>query len=267
MNLAIRGIEANLGDRADDSFHRDLHPDLRADFILANPPFNKDDWYSDELRDDPRWKFGVPPASNANFAWVQHIVYHLAPRGVAGFVLANGSLSSKQSGEGEIRRKLIEAGIVDCIVALPPNLFFNTPIPVSLWFVGKSRGSDGFRDRRAEVLLMDARRLGRMVNRTIRVFDDSDIAEIAGTYQTWRGKTGTYKDVAGFCKSAGIEEIASHDYVLNPGRFVGAHPAESDGEPAAAKLSRLRKELLTELTETDRLSAAVRRKLQELIRD
>jgi len=224
MNLAIRGIEANLGDHADDSFHRDLHPDLRADFILANPPFNLDDWFSDALRDDVRWRFGLPPAGNGNYAWVQHFIHHLAPNGVAGFVLANGSLSSKTSGEGEIRRRLVEANLVDCIVAMPEKLFFNTGIPVCLWFVAKNRANGRFRDRRGEVLFIDARKLGTMESRTLRVMSPEDTARVAGTYHAWRNATAdpVYADVPGFCRSAKIEEIASHDFVLTPGRYVGA---------------------------------------------
>jgi type I restriction enzyme M protein len=270
MNLAIRGIDANLGDRADDSFHRDLFLDLRADFILANPPFNKDDWYSDALRDDPRWKYGRPPASNANFAWVQHFVHHLAPSGVAGFVLANGSLSSKTGGEGEIRQSLVDANLVDCVVAMPPNLFFNTPIPVSLWFVAKNRsGSGRYRDRRGQILFIDARKLGRMETRTIRVLDDSDIAKVADTYHSWRSArpVTTYVDVPGFCKSADFDAIAVHDYVLTPGRYVGTGELEDDGEDLDIKLQRLRKQLFEEFDEAGRLELIIRTHLQELVND
>ena len=266
MNLAIRGIEANLGDRAADSFHRDLHPDLRADYILANPPFNLDDWYSDALRDDVRWRYGLPPAGNGNFAWVQHFIHHLAPSGMAGFVLANGSLSSKTSGEGEIRRRLVEADLVDCIVAMPEKLFLNTGIPVCLWFVGKDRSDGGFRDRRGEVLFIDARKLGRMETRTLRVFDDADVGKVAGTYHAWRGEpTETpYTDVAGFCRSAALEEIKGHDFVLTPGRYVGAAEVEGDGEPIEDKLVRLRTQLLAEFDESDRLQAVIRDNLRRL---
>ena len=267
MNLALRGIDANLGDHSDDTFHRDLHPDLRADFILANPPFNKDDWFSDALRDDVRWKYGLPPAGNANFAWVQHFVHHLAPSGVAGFVLANGSLSSKQSGEGAIRQKLVEDNLVDCIVACPEKLFFNTGIPVCLWFVAKNRGSNGHRDRRGEVLFIDARKLGRMETRTVRVFDDADLARVADTYHAWRGRESDapYEDVPGFCKAATVDEIAEHDFVLTPGRYVGAAEVEDDGEPIDEKLARLRKELYEEFEEADRLEAVIRRRLEGLL--
>jgi type I restriction enzyme M protein len=267
MNLAIRGIEANLGDRADDSFHRDLHRDLRADYILANPPFNLDDWYSDALRDDPRWKHGLPPAGNGNFAWVQHFIHHLAPSGMAGFVLANGSLSSKTSGEGEIRRRLVEADLVDCIVALPDKLFLNTGIPVCLWFVGKDRSNHAFRDRRGEVLFIDARKLGRMENRTLRVLDVADIVKVAGMYHAWRGEPSDapYADIAGFCRAAPLEEVKGHDFVLTPGRYVGAAEVADDGEPIEDKLHRLRAQLLAELDESDRLQTVIRERLAGLL--
>lgn len=266
MNLALRGIDANLGDRSDDTFHRDLHPDLRADFILANPPFNKDDWYSEALADDPRWKYGVPPASNANFAWVQHFIHHLKENGTAGFVLANGSLSSKQSGEGEIRRKLVEADLVDCIVALPEKLFLNTGIPVCLWFVSKNRHGNGHRERRGEVLFIDARSLGRMETRTLRVLDPEDIAKIADTYHSWRSKKPAqpYADVPGFAKAAKVEDITEHDFVLTPGRYVGAAEAEGDGEPIPDKIARLTKELYSEFELGRRLETEVRGRLDGL---
>ena len=266
MNLAIRGIEANLGDHADDSFHRDLHKDLRADFILANPPFNLDDWYSDALRDDPRWRYGLPPAGNGNFAWVQHFIHHLAPSGTAGFVLANGSLSSKTSGEGEIRRRIVEADLVDCIVALPEKLFLNTGIPVCLWFIAKGRSDGRFRDRRGQVLFIDARKLGRMETRTLRVLDAADIAKVAGTYHAWRGEPDLepYADVPGLCRSATLEEVANHDFVLTPGRYVGAAELEDDGVPIEEKLARLRVQLLAEFDESDRLQAVIRDHLAKL---
>jgi type I restriction enzyme M protein len=269
MNLAIRGIEANLGDRADDSFHRDLHPDLKADFVIANPPFNVSDWYTDALRDDVRWKYGTPPPGNGNYAWIQHFIHHLSPKGVAGFVLANGSLSSKTSGEGEIRKNLVEANLVDCIVALPEKLFFNAGIPVCLWFVAKDRGGNGHRDRRGEVLFIDARKLGTMATRTLRVLSEDDLSKIASTYHNWRNKkpTETYEDIAGFCKSASIEEVATHDYVLTPGRYVGAADIEHDGEPIEEKLVRLRAQLLAEFDEADRLEKVIRQRLQGLLRD
>jgi type I restriction enzyme M protein len=266
MNLALRGIDANLGDRSDDSFHRDLHADLRADFVLANPPFNKDDWFSEALADDPRWKYGRPPASNANYAWVQHFAHHLAPNGTAGFVLANGSLSSQQSGEGDIRRKLVDAELVDCIVALPGNLFLNTPIPVSLWFLAKNRHGNGLRKRTGEVLFIDARRSGRMATRTQRVLDDSDIALIADTYHAWRSKEPQtpFVGVAGFSHSATHLEIAEHAYVLTPGRYVGTGETETDGEPIEVKVARLKAELFAEFEEGQRLEELVRARLEGL---
>ncbi|AKS23474.1 N-6 DNA methylase [Leptospirillum sp. Group II 'CF-1'] len=212
MNLALRGIEANLGKENADSFHRDLHPDLKADYILANPPFNSSDWGGERLREDKRWVYGLPPTGNANFAWVQHFIFHLAPNGVAGFVLANGSLSSNQSGEGEIRKNMVEADVVDCIVTLPGQLFYSTQIPVSLWFVSRNKkngkGVEGrpLRDRSGEILFIDARKLGFMADRTHRDLSDDDLARIAETYHNWRGDgTGTYEDVQGFCKSARLE--------------------------------------------------------------
>ncbi|WP_254127011.1 N-6 DNA methylase [Aquihabitans sp. G128] len=264
MNLALRGIEANLGTHSAETFHRDLFPDLRADFILANPPFNKDDWFTETLREDVRWKFGVPPTSNANFAWVQHIVHHLAPSGVAGLVLANGSLSSTQGGEGPIRQALVEADLVDCIVAMPEKLFFNTGIPVCLWFITKNRASGSGRDRRGEVLFIDARGLGHMETRTVRAFDDDDIARVVTTYQAWRGKDAdlVYEDVAGFSRAVPIEEIAEHSFVLNPGRYVGAEQAPIDTEPTDEKITRLRSLILAEFDEADRLEKMIRSRLE-----
>lgn len=261
MNLALRGIEADLGERSADSFTADLHPDLRADFILANPPFNISNWWDAKLADDPRWKYGTPPEGNANFAWVQHFIHHLGPKGTAGFVLANGSLSSKSSGEGEIRRKLVEADLVDCIVAMPERLFFNTGIPVSLWFVSKDRRGNGHRDRHGEVLFIDARKLGRMETRRLRVLDDADVAKIADAYHAWRNHAGEYGDVPGFSKSATLNEIKSHGFVLTPGRYVGAEDAKVDGEPIVDKIERLTKELYAEFDRGRELEDEVRRRL------
>jgi type I restriction enzyme M protein len=266
MNLALRGIEADLGDRSDDTFTRDLHPDLRADFVIANPPFNVSNWWDAKLQDDPRWKYGVPPESNANFAWVQHFVHHLSPKGTAGFVLANGSLSSKTGGEGEIRRKLIEADLVDCIVAMPDKLFFNTGIPVSLWFLSKGRQGNGHRDRHGEILFIDARNLGRMETRRLRVFDDDDIAKVATAYHSWRSKDGHHSDVPGFTRSAPMEEVAARDYVLTPGLYVGAAEAQSDDEPIQDKLQRLTKELFAEFERGSELEQQIRARLGGLRR-
>ena len=230
MNLAIRGmVDAKLGDRSGDTFHEDLHPDLRADFILANPPFNDSQWHGELLKEDPRWVYGTPPASNANYAWIQHFIHHLAPDGVAGFVLANGALSSWQNGEGDIRRKIVEAGLVDCVVALPAQLFYGTQIPVSLWFLAKNReGGRGLRDRKSQILFIDARYIGHMVSRTVRAFDGSDIERIVSTYHQWRSQEGfaAYADALGFCSSRQIADLADDDFALNPGRYVGSPEAD-----------------------------------------
>jgi type I restriction enzyme M protein len=261
MNLALRGIEADLGDRSADSFAQDLHPEMRADFVLANPPFNVSNWWDAKLQDDPRWKYGTPPEGNANFAWVQHFVYHLSPRGTAGFVLANGSLSSETNGEGAIRQKLVDADLVDCIVAMPDKLFFNTGIAVSLWFVSKNRHGNGHRKRQGEVLFIDARNLGTMESRRLRVLSDDDIAKIAGAYHAWRNQDGGYEDVAGFVKAASFDEIARHDFVLTPGRYVGAEEAQNDGEPIGEKIARLKNELLAEFDRGRELEEVVRERL------
>ncbi len=266
MNLAIRGIEANLGEGAADSFHRDLHPDLKADYVLANPPFNDSDWRGALLKDDKRWAYGVPPASNANYAWVQHFIYHLAPTGLAGFVLANGSMSSNQSGEGEIRKNIVEADLVDCMVALPGQLFYSTQIPVCLWFIARNKQNGRFRDRRGETLFIDARKLGTLVDRVHRELTDPDIAKIAGTYHAWRGDpdAGEYADVPGFGKAAKLDDIRKHGHVLTPGRYVGAEAAEDDGEPFEEKMQRLVATLDEQLAESTRLDTAIRRNLYEL---
>ncbi|HWP60973.1 MAG TPA: N-6 DNA methylase [Candidatus Acidoferrales bacterium] len=264
MADALRGIEGKIAHG--DTFHDDRFPDLKADFILANPPFNVSDWGGERLREDKRWKYGVPPPGNANFAWVQHIVHHLAPAGVAGFVLANGSMSSNQSGEGEIRKALIEADLVDCMVALPGQLFYSTQIPACLWFLARDRQDGKFRDRRGEILFVDARKLGRMVDRTHRELSDEDIARIAGTYHAWRGEpeAGEYADVPGFCKSATLEEVRKHGHVLTPGRYVGAEAPEDDGEPFEEKMKRLVSQLREQQAEAARLDAAIAANLKEL---
>ena len=264
MNLAIRGIEGQIAHG--DSFHNDRHPDLKADFILANPPFNVSDWGGDRLTDDKRWRYGVPPTRNANFAWVQHIVHHLAPEGAAGFVLANGSMSSSQSGEGEIRKNFIEADLVDCMVALPGQLFYSTQIPACLWFLARDRQSRKFRDRRSEVLFIDARKLGRMVDRTHRELTDEDITRIADTYHAWRGtdEAGGYEDISGFCKSASLQEVRRHDHVLTPGRYVGAEVQVDDGEPFDDKMRRLVVTLQQQQTESKKMDAAIAANLKAL---
>ena len=264
MNLAIRGIDGQIAHG--DSFHDDRHPDLKADFILANPPFNMKDWGGERLADDKRWRYGIPPPRNANFAWIQHILHHLAPGGVAGFVLANGSMSSSQSGEGEIRAKLVEADLVDCMIALPGQLFYSTQIPACLWFLARDRGNGKFRARRGEVLFIDARKLGRMADRTHRELSDEDVARVADTYHAWRGEKGAgeYQDVPGFCKSARLSEVRRHGHVLTPGRYVGAEPHEEDGEPFEAKMGRLVTELQAQQVEGARLDAAIAKNLKAL---
>ncbi len=257
MNLAIRGIEGQIAHG--DSFHNDRHPDLKADYILANPPFNISDWGGERLRDDQRWKFGAPPVGNANFAWVQHMAHHLAPRGVAGFVLANGSMSSNQSGEGEIRKNLIEAGLVDCMVAMPGQLFYSTQIPVCLWFLARNR-----RNRRDELLFIDARKLGRMIDRTHRELTEDDIGRIADAYHQWRDRSDDYEDVPGFCKSATLEEVAKHDHMLTPGRYIGAEPQPDDGEPFEEKMTRLAAQWREQRAEAARLDKEIAANLEML---
>jgi type I restriction enzyme M protein len=264
MNLAIRGIDGQIAHG--DTFHNDRHPDLKADFILANPPFNVSDWRGELLREDKRWQYGVPPAGNANFAWVQHIVHHLAPIGVAGFVLANGSISSNTSGEGDIRKNLIETDLVDCMVALPGQLFYSTQIPACLWFLARNKKNHKFRDRRGEVLFIDARKLGRMVDRTHRELTDEEITRIANTYHAWRGEKDAdkYEDVPGFCKSASLEEIRKHGHVLTPGRYVGAEAQEDDGELFEEKMKRLTATLRQQMEEGRKLDAAIEANLRAL---
>ncbi len=264
MNLAIRGIDGQIAHG--DTFHNDRFPDLKADFILANPPFNVSDWGGERLRNDKRWQYGVPPAGNANFAWVQHIVYHLAPAGVGGFVLANGSMSSNQSGEGEIRKNLIEADLVDCMVALPGQLFYSTQTPACLWVLACDRKNGKFRDRRREILFIDARKMGRMVDRTHRELTDEDIARIANTYNAWRGEAdaGEYQDIPGFCKSATLEDIRKHGYVLTPGRYAGAEAKNDDDEPFEEKMQRLVAQWRAQQAEAARLDAAIAANLKEV---
>ena len=264
MNLAIRGIEGKI--EQGDTFHNDKHPDLKADFILANPPFNVSDWRGELLREDKRWQFGVPPAGNANFAWVQHILHHLAPTGIAGFVLANGSMSSSQSGEGELRKAIVEADLVDCMIALPGQLFYSTQIPACLWFLARDKKNHRFRDRRAHVLFIDARKMGVLADRTHRELTDEDVARIAATYHAWRGEknAGDYADVAGFCRSAPLDDIRSHGHVLTPGRYVGAEAVEEDEEPFEEKMTRLAATLREQQAEAVKLDAAIAANLKEL---
>lgn len=266
MNLAIRGIEANLGPHNADTFHNDLHKDLKADFILANPPFNMSDWGGERLREDVRWKYGVPPVGNANFAWIQHMIHHLSHSGITGFVLANGSMSSNQSGEGEIRKAIIEADLVDCMIALPAQLFYGALIPACLWFLSRTKKNSKFRSRQGQTLFIDARKMGHLIDRTHREFSDEEIARIAHTYHAWRGEKGAgdYKDIPGFCKSTKIEEIRKHGHVLTPGRYVGAEEVEDDGEPFEEKMKRLTTTLRQQQAEGAKLDAAIAANLKEL---
>lgn len=267
MNLAIHGLNGHLGERWNDTFSVDVHPGVQMDVVMANPPFNVKDWNRNE--EDPRWKFGVPPAGNANFAWVQHMLSKLSTTGVMGVVLANGSMTSNSGGEGEIRQSLVENDLVSCMVALPTQLFRSTGIPVCIWFFArdKSASGRGSIDRRGQVLFIDAREMGEMVDRTERILTDKDIATLADTFHNWRGTSsanGEYQDVAGFCKSASLQEIKEANYALTPGRFVGAPELEEDDEPIAEKVARLKGELLAQMDEADRLGAVVREQLERL---
>ena len=267
MNLAVRGIDSDIRWNNEGSFHKDALADLKADFILANPPFNISDWGGERLREDVRWKFGVPPVGNANYAWLQHIYHHLAPNGTAGVVLANGSMSSNQSGEGEIRKAMIEADVVDCMVALPGQLFYSTQIPACLWFLARNKNpGKNLRDRRGQVLFIDARKLGVLVDRTRRELSDEEIQKIANTYHAWRGEknAGEYVDVAGFCKSAAIEDISKQGYVLTPGRYVGAIAQEDDSEAFAEKMARLTAQWREQRLAAAQLDAAIEANLKTL---
>jgi len=256
MNLAIRGIEANLGSYNADTFFNDCHPTLRADFIMANPPFNLSGWGADKLKDDVRWQYGMPPAGNANFAWLQHMIYHLAPNGKIGMVLANGALSSQSGGEGEIRQNIVNADLVECIVAMPTQLFYTTQIPVSLWFLSKNK------KQRGKTLFIDARKLGTMVTRKLRELTDADIAMIADAYKAYCD--GTLEDQKGFCAVVDTEEIARQDYILTPGRYVGIEEQEDDGEPFEEKMARLTGELSELFAQSHTLEDEIRQKLEAI---
>ena len=285
MNLAIRGIEGNLGTHNADTLTNDLHKDLKADYILTNPEFNQKEWKGELLREDVRWKYGVPPTGNANLAWVQHFIHHLSPNGIAGFVLANGSMSSNQSGEGEIRKNIIKADLVDCMIALPGQLFYTTPIPACLWFITRNKKNGKFRDRRGETLFIDARKMGHLIDRTHREFSDEEITRIVHTYHAWRtsspmgedtskppsplagegrGEGIGYADIPGFCKSATLEEIRSHGYVLTPGRYVGAEYVADDNEPFNEKMKRLTLKLEGQFAEGTGLEKAIKANLRNL---
>ena len=254
MNLAIRGIENNLGSKNADTFHEDLHKNLKADYILANPPFNQSDWGQPLLVDDARWKWGIPPQGNANYGWIEHMLDKLSQKGKAGVVLANGSLSSNTSGEGDIRRKILEDDLVDCIVALPDKLFYTTGIPVCIWFFNRDKKHKG------QTLFIDARKMGDMVNRRLRELSDEDIKKIANTYIAWQNEEG-YEDVQGYCKVASIDEIKEHDYILTPGRYVGIEEVEDDGEPFEEKMDRLTTTLANQFEKSRAIEAEIRKQL------
>ena len=254
MNLAIRGIENNLGSKNADTFHEDLHKNLKADYILANPPFNQSDWGQPLLVDDARWKWGTPPQGNANYGWIEHMLDKLSQKGKAGVVLANGSLSSNTSGEGDIRRKILEDDLVDCIVALPDKLFYTTGIPVCIWFFNRDKKHKG------QTLFIDARKMGDMVNRRLRELSDEDIKKIANTYIAWQNEDG-YEDVQGYCKVASIDEIKEHDYILTPGRYVGIEEVEDDGEPFEEKMERLTNTLANQFKKSRELEEEIRKQL------
>ncbi len=275
MNLAIRGIDAsNIKWNNEGSFLKDAHPDLKADFILANPPFNDSDWSGDLMREDARWKYGTPPTGNANFAWVQHFIYHLSPTGSTGFVLSNGSLSSNTGGEGGIRQRIIENDLVDCIVMLPTQLFYNTGIPACLWFVSRYKNGNKERSRKGEVLFIDTSEMGTMINRRNRIFTDEDIKKIANTYHEWKrqppespfskGDKAVYEDVKGFCKSATLEDVKKHNYVLTPGRYVGIPDEEDDGIHFEEKMAGLTSELKEQIEESSRLDQEIKEQLAKI---
>ena len=267
MNLAIRGIDNDLGKKPMDSFHHDLHKELKADYVMANPPFNDSDWGANQLKDDVRWKYGIPNERNANYAWIQHFIHHLKPDGMAGFVLANGSLSSNASTDGEIREEIIRKyDLVDCIVALPNKLFYTTGIPASLWFLTRKKDKKGERARNGETLFIDARKMGTLVERAHRELTDEDIDKIATTYHNWKSADNfdQYEDIKGFCKSADLEEIKKHEYILTPGRYVGIEDKETDAEPFDNKMQRLTDELAEQFVKSNKLEDEIRDNLREI---
>lgn len=267
MNLAIRGLEGDLGEMNADTFHNDQHRDLKADYILANPPFNISDWGGDQLKDDQRWKYGVPPTGNANYAWLQHMIHKLSPNGIAGIVLANGSLSSNQSSEGEIRKKMVEADLVDCIVSLPGQLFYTTQIPASLWFISRNKkNSPGQRNRQGEVLFIDCRKMGVMTSRVNRELTEDEIKEVGRLYHAWRGEKdcGTYEDKSGLCKSVKLDEIEKNGWVLTPGRYVGAEDVIDDEMPFEEKLKNLSSDLFDKFESSTKLMKQISSSLRGL---
>lgn len=262
MNLAIRGIEANI--KYGNSFTNDQLPDLKVDFVLANPPFNDSDWSGESLREDVRWKFGTPPAGNANYAWIQHFIHHLSPSGIAGFVMANGALSSNTSGEGKIRETMIKAGLIDCIIALPDKLFYTTQIPATLWFVSRDRYNHKFRDRHDEILFIDARKLGKLIDRRHRELSEEELQRVSETYHNWRNKNGKYEDLKGFCKAAKIDEVEKNGYVLTPGRYVGSDFIMEDDEIFEEKMKRLTKKLAEQFKQSKDLEQKIKENLEKV---
>lgn len=262
MNLAIRGIDAKI--ELGDTFHADKHKDLKADFILANPPFNISDWGGEQLQDSHLWKYGTPPSGNANYAWLQLFINKLTPNGTAGIVLANGSMTTNSGNEGEIRKKLIQEGLVDCMVALPTQLFYNTQIPACLWFLGRNRKNHKFRDRSNEILFIDARNLGKMISRKNRVLEDLDISKVAETYHAWRNPNGTYEDIAGFCKAASLDEVEANNFVLTPGRYVGAEDIEDDGIPFEEKVAIITSSLTEQFAKSNELQKRIKLNLGKI---
>jgi type I restriction enzyme M protein len=264
MNLAIRGIDSSqVKWNNEGSFLNDAHKDLKADYIIANPPFNVSDWGGDLMRTDGRWQYGTPPTGNANFAWMQHFIYHLAPNGQAGVVLAKGALTSKTSGEGDIRKALVENGFIDCIVNLPAKLFLNTQIPAALWFMSRNRKNGKYRDRSNEILFIDARNLGHLINRRTRELSQEDIDKITSTYHNWRNSDGSYEDIAGFCASAPISKVAELDYVLTPGRYVGL-PDDEDDFDFAERFTSLKADLEAQLREEAALNEVIAENLSKI---
>jgi type I restriction enzyme M protein len=269
MNMAIRGIDFNFGKEPANTYTNDQHPDLRADYVMANPPFNMKEWDTGVGENDPRWKYGTPPSGNANFAWLQHMLYHLAPNGALGLLLSNGSMSSNTNNEGAIRKKLIEEDLIECMVALPGQLFTNTQIPACIWFLTKNKGARTtasgrkLRDRKGEVLFIDARNLGYMKDRILRDFTADDLSQVTGAFHHWQ-MGENYEDIAGFVKSEKLEKIQKHDYVLTPGRYVGAVDVEEDSEPFAEKMTRLTVQLKEQFSESERLEAEIKNSLAGL---
>jgi len=262
MNLAIRGIDAKI--ELGDTFHNDKHKDLKADYIIANPPFNISDWGGEQLQDSHLWKYGTPPAGNANYAWIQLFINKLGPNGTAGIVLANGSMTTNSGNEGEIRKKLIQEGVVDCMVALPTQLFYNTQIPACLWFLARNRKNHKFRDRTNEILFIDARKLGNMISRKNRMLGDEDLAKISETYHAWRNINGNYEDIPGFCKAATLEEVEANNFVLTPGRYVGAEDIEDDGIPFDEKVAVITSNLAEQFDKSNELQERIKENLSKI---